>query len=182
MSGDVRVLTADEVRQLRYELAEVLADCVDHGASVGFLPPVRPERGAAFWSDRAGEVAEGLAVVLAATVDGRVAGTVQLQLARSQNQPHRADVAKLLVHSRVRRHGVGAALMTAVEAIAVQRGRWLLVLDTLVGSDASRLYRRLGWHEAGVIPDYALLPDGTVAGTTVFWKRLVEPRPSPPVA
>jgi GNAT superfamily N-acetyltransferase len=109
--------------------------------------------------------------VLVARLGGRVVGTVQLKLAQLENQAHRADVAKLLVHSSARRRGVAEALMAAVEGLASAEGRWLLVLDTLEGSDAERLYRRLGWSEAGSIPDYALVPGGSAA-TTVFWKRL----------
>lgn len=168
----IEALTGDGIRAAVDDLGEVLADCVAGGGSVGFLPPVEPARAASFWADRADEVDAGLAVVLVARVAGRVDGTVQLQLARPQNQPHRADVAKLLVHPRARRQGLAAALMLAVEDVARARHRRLLVLDTLTGSDAARLYRRLGWHETGEIPDYACLPDGSLAGTTVFWKRV----------
>lgn len=168
----VEALSGDDVRGAVGELSDVLIECVEGGASVGFLPPVDPARAAEFWTARADEVEARSAVVLVARVDGRIEGTVQLQLARPQNQPHRADVAKLLVHPRARRRGLAAALMTAVEAAARAHDRRLLVLDTLTGSDAARLYRRLGWQETGEIPDYAMLPDGSLAATTVLWKRV----------
>ena len=173
VTDDVAVerIDAAALRDHVDELAAVLVDCVDGGASVGFLPPLDHDRGVAFWLQQSAAVDDGTAPVLVARLGGRVVGTVQLKLAQLENQAHRADVAKLLVHSSARRRGVAGALMAAVEGLARAEGRWLLVLDTLEGSDAERLYRRLGWSEAGSIPDYALVPGGSAA-TTVFWKRL----------
>ncbi len=153
------------------ELAAVLVDCVDGGASVGFLPPLAHERAVEFWRQQAAGAGDGTAPVFVARLGGPIVGTVQLKLAQFENQSHRADVAKLLVHSTVRRRGVAEALMARAEDEARTCGRWLLVLDTLDGSDAERLYRRLGWRPAGSIPDYALVPGGSAA-TTVLWKRL----------
>jgi len=154
------------------ELAEVLADCVAGGASVSFMPPFGVAQATAFFERIAAEVARGEAALLAARVSGRIVGTVQLGLALPPNQPHRADVRKLLVHRRARGRGIGAALMAAAEAAARARGRTLLVLDTALGGDAERLYLRAGWTRVGVIPNYALFPDGRPCDTVYFWKRI----------
>ncbi len=152
-------------------LSGVLADCVEGGASVSFMWPLPREKAVAFWEKVAASVARGETVLFAARDAEGICGTVQLQTALPENQPHRADVAKLLVHRRARRQGIGEALMGELEAAAVAHGKTLLVLDT-ASDDADRLYRRLGWTECGVIPDYALLPDGRPCATVVFWKQL----------
>jgi GNAT superfamily N-acetyltransferase len=167
----VERLDAAALRAHVDELAAVLVDCVDGGASVGFLPPLTRARAVEFWRRQAAGVDDGTAPVFVARLDGPIVGTVQLKLAQFENQSHRADVAKLLVDSSARRRGVAQALMARLEDEARSLGRWLLVLDTLEGSDAERLYRRLGWRPAGSIPDYALVPGGSAA-TTLFWKRL----------
>ena len=154
------------------ELADVLLDCVGRGASVSFMHPLTRERAEAFWAGVAEGVACGERILLAAYVDGRIAGTVQAVFAREQNQPHRADIAKMLVRGEHRRRGLAEALMRAAEAAALAAGRTLLVLDTVTGGDAERLYERLGWERVGVIPDYALWPDGRPCDTTVFFRRL----------
>jgi GNAT superfamily N-acetyltransferase len=153
-------------------LSAVLVDCVEGGASVSFMAPFSHDDGLAFFRKVAGSVAAGETVLLAAKLDGRIVGTVQLGLDTPPNQPHRADVKKMLVHRAARGRGIGMALMAAVEGVAKQRGRWLLVLDTVPGMDGYRLYRRAGWTESGIIPDYALLPDGRLCDTAYFWKRL----------
>jgi GNAT superfamily N-acetyltransferase len=117
-------------------------------------------------------VAAGDTVLLAARLDGRVVGTVQLGLDTPPNQPHRADLKKMLVHRSARGRGIGAALMARVEEEARQRGRWLLVLDTVPGENGHRLYLRAGWQQTGVVPDYALFPDGRLCDTAIMWKRL----------
>jgi GNAT superfamily N-acetyltransferase len=120
----------------------------------------------------ADEVAAGdRALLVAEDADG-LCGTVQLLLALPENQPHRADLAKMLVHRRARRQGLGAALMRAAEATARECGRNLLVLDAVTGGDASRLYERLGWTRVGDIPRYALMPRGTFCSTTVYYRNL----------
>jgi GNAT superfamily N-acetyltransferase len=154
------------------QLAEVLADCVAGGASVSFMAPFAHSDGLAFFRKVEASVAAGATVLLAARLDSRIAGTVQLGLDTPPNQPHRADVKKLLVHRHARGHGIGAALMAAVEEEARSRSRWLLVLDTVPGENGYRLYLRAGWTEAGIIPDYATFPDGRLCDTAVFWKRL----------
>jgi ribosomal protein S18 acetylase RimI-like enzyme len=153
------------------ELAGVLIDCVDGGASVGFMHPLSPERAVAFWRRVAQGVAAGERVLLVAEDARGVCGTVQLVLAQLENQPHRADLSKLLVHRRARRRGLGAALMRAAETAARQCGRTLVVLDTATG-EAERLYERLGWERVGVIPGYALLPQGGLCDTTVYYRNL----------
>ena len=158
-------------------LAQVLFDCVEGGASVSFMRPFSIERAEDFWRDVAGAVARGeCALLVAEAAGGAIVGTVQLALAQPENQPHRADVAKMLVHRRARRQGLGALLMQAVEREAALEGKSLLVLDTVTGGDAERLYERLGWQRCGVIPDYALWPDGRLCATTVFFKSIDSPR------
>ncbi len=154
------------------QLAEVLVDCVDGGASVSFMSPFSHAEAFAFFRKVASSVASGDTVLLAARLDSRIVGTVQLGLDTPPNQPHRADIKKLLVHRSARGHGVGAALMAQVEEEAKRRGRWLLVLDTVPGESGYRLYVREGWTRTGIIPDYAMFPDGRLSGTAVFWKRL----------
>jgi GNAT superfamily N-acetyltransferase len=157
-------------------LAELLIDCVQGGASVSFMAPLPRARAAAFWRAASAAVVRGERVLLVAEDSDGIVGTVQLILQQPQNQPHRADVAKMLVHRRARRQGVGAALMRAAEAAALGAGKSLLVLDT-ASATAERLYLRLGWERCGVIPDYALLPRGGYCDTTVLYRRLTPPSP-----
>ena len=168
----VRALTAREAREHLAMLSEILVDCVEGGASVSFMAPLAPEKAEAFWLGVRERVAAGTSEVLVAELDGKVAGTVQLVMATPENQPHRADVAKMLVPQRARRRGIGRALMSAIEDLARQQGKTLLVLDTVPGTDADRLYRALDWVEVGTVPGYALLPDGGPCDTTIFYKRL----------
>lgn len=167
----IRRLSAPTEAELN-GLAELLIDCVDGGASVSFMHPLAPARALAFWRGVADGVLRGERALLVAEDDTGIAGTVQLVLAQPDNQPHRADLAKMLVHRRARRHGLGEALMRAAEQAARDAGKTLLVLDTVSGSDASRLYARLGWQRCGEIPDYALWPRGGLCATTYFWRRL----------
>ena len=165
-------LTAADIRENVPDLSDVLIDCVHAGASVGFLSPLSRERAHAFWLSVAGAVDAGRRVLFVASQDGnRIDGTVQLVLAGAENQPHRADIAKLLVHSRARRQGMAYQLMQAAEAHARSIGRDLLVLDTST-DEAARLYERLGWTRSGIIPDYALNPDGSRTPTIFHWKGL----------
>lgn len=169
------------VRQLQHldarsldGLCDVLIDCVAGGASVSFMWPMTRAKAEAFWNG----VAEGLArgdraLIVAEEADGRIVGTVQAIWASQENGPHRADVAKMLVHRRARRHGVGAAVLAAAERAAFAAGRTLLVLDT-ASEDAERLYARSGWQRVGTIPRYALMPDGPFCSTVVFYKDLTQ--------
>ncbi len=154
------------------QLADVLVDCVEGGASVSFMSPFSHQQALAFFRKVAGSVASGDTVLLAARLDGRIVGTVQLGLDTPPNQPHRADIKKLLVHRSFRGHGVGATLMAQVEEEARRRGRWLLVLDTVPGENGHRLYLRAGWTQTGLVPNYALFPDGRLCDTAIMWKRL----------
>ena len=153
-------------------LADVLVDCVDGGASVSFMHPLSRERAVAFWRRVADDVAAGRRAVLVAEDAAGACGTVQLALDLPENQPHRADVCKMLVHRRARRRGLGAALMRAAEDAARACGRTLLVLDAVTGGDAARLYERLGWVRVGDVPGFALYPDGRPCGTTYYYRDL----------
>jgi len=154
------------------QLAAVLIDCVDGGASVSFMHPLTRDRAVAFWRRVAQGVAAGERAVLVAEDEHGVCGTVQLTFDLPENQPHRADVSKMLVHRRVRRQGLGAALMRAAEDTARECGKTLLVLDAVTGGDAARLYEHLGWTRVGDIPDYALFPKGGLCSTTVYYRNL----------
>jgi GNAT superfamily N-acetyltransferase len=154
------------------QLCDVLIDCVEGGASVSFMHPLTRERAAAFWRRIADRVASGECALLVGEDAHGVCGTVQLIFGLPENQPHRADLAKMLVHRRARRQGLGAALMQAAENVARECGKTLLVLDTVTGGDAERLYQRLGWQRVGVIPNYALMPRGGFCSTTVFYRNL----------
>lgn len=154
------------------QLADVLIDCVDGGASVSFMHPLTRDRAVAFWRRVAEGVAAGDRAVLVAEDAHGVCGTVQLSFDLPENQPHRADVSKMLVHRRVRRQGLGAALMGAAENTARECGKTLLVLDAVTGGDAARLYERLGWTRVGDIPGYALFPQGGLCSTTVYYRNL----------
>jgi GNAT superfamily N-acetyltransferase len=151
-------------------LVDVLVDCVEGGASVGFMLPFSREHAHEFWSGVADAVERGdRALLVAEDADG-ICGTVHLILAQPDNQPHRADLTKMLVHSRARRRGLGAALMREAEAMAVDCGKTLLVLDAVTDGDAYRLYSRLGWEKVGDVPDFALWPEGGYCATTYFYR------------
>jgi len=153
-------------------LSDVLIDCVESGASVSFMLPMSRAKAEAFWRSTSASVARGERVVLAAEDPaGTIVGTAQVIWAQPENQPHRGDLAKMLVHRRARRRGVGAALLVAAERCALGAGKTLLVLDT-ASDDAERLYARHGWQRCGQIPNYALLPDGAPCATTIFFKFL----------
>jgi GNAT superfamily N-acetyltransferase len=154
------------------ELASVLIDCVEGGASVSFMHPLTRDRAVAFWRRVAQGVAAGERALLVAEDAQGLCATVQLVLDQPENQPHRADLSKMLVHRRARRQGLGAALMRAAEAMARDCGKTLLVLDAVTGGDAERLYARLGWERVGVIPGYALMPKGELCSTTVFYRNV----------
>jgi len=171
VSHSVRRLQTVEERQVD-ELADLIIDAVDGDASVSFMHPLTRERALTFWHHVAEQVRAGKRALLVAEDARGICGSVQLLLEQPENQPHRADVSKLLVHRRARRQGLGAALMQAVDGTARECGKTLLVLDTATGGDADRLYQRLGWVRVGDIPGYALSPRGSLAGTTVFYRAL----------
>jgi GNAT superfamily N-acetyltransferase len=169
----VRRVAAEEAAACAEPLADVLIDCVEGGASVSFMLPLPRETALAFWRGVAEGVERGERVLLIAEEgDGRIVGTVQLILAQPANQPHRADVAKMLVHRSARRRGIAQQLMAAVDAAALAHGKSVLVLDTVTGGDAERLYDRAGWQRVGTVPKYALMPSGEFCATTFFYKHL----------
>jgi GNAT superfamily N-acetyltransferase len=173
MEGEIQIRSLQTIgdREI-HGLSDVLIDCVEGGASVSFMLPMTRAKAEAFWQNTAASVARGAQEVLVAEdASGMIVGTVQVILDQPENQPHRGDLAKMLVHRRARRQGVGAALLAAAESCALKRGKTLLVLDTASG-DAERLYARQGWQRCGEIPNYALMPDGTPCATTIFFKFL----------
>ena len=154
------------------QLSDVLLDCVAGGASVGFMQPLSRTQADAFWCKVAAGVAAKERALLVVRDAVGIVGTVQLVLDQPDNQTHRADLCKMLVHRRARRQGLGVRLMQAAEDLARDCGKTLLVLDTATGSDAERLYARLGWSRVGVIPGYAHWPEGGLCGTTLFYKAV----------
>lgn len=173
MSVTILELTGEQAHQRVPELAAVLSDCVQGGASVGFMWPLEPGRAERFWQGVADAVLAGERHLFVAMGDSqRICGTVSLVTGLPDNQPHRGDVSKMLVHRRARRQGVAEQLLLALQARAVSLGKTTLVLDTVTGSDASRLYERLGWQRAGDIPNYALMPDGAPCSTSYYFKSL----------
>lgn len=153
-------------------LADVLVDCVEGGASVSFMLPFLREKAVAFWTRVAADLAVGKRAVIVAEDELGICGTVQLVFDLPDNQPHRADLVKMLVHRRARRRGLGAELMRAAEEMGRACGKTLLVLDAVTGGDAERLYARLGWTRVGSIPNYALMPNGAPCATTYFYRPL----------
>lgn len=169
---DIRLLSAVEARTFLGDLCDVLADCVNGGASVGFMQPYMPADALPYWQSVADSVESGATLLFVALTEGRVVGTVQVGAAQMPNQPHRGDLKKLLVHSSARGKGLARLLMEAAEREAARIGKTLLVLDTATGSDAEAIYPRLGWQRVGVVPDYAMWPEGGLCDTTIFYKRI----------
>ncbi len=166
-------LSADDIFSRIDELCDVLENCVQGGASVSFMLPFGREKSQAFWLNVAQSVNRGERLLLVDELEGEgIVGTVQLILDQPENQPHRADVAKLLVHDRARRKGVAGRLMNALETAARDNGKSVLVLDTSTGSGAETFYVNAGWEKVGEIPRYALMPDGEMTSTSVFYKFL----------
>jgi ribosomal protein S18 acetylase RimI-like enzyme len=153
-------------------LSEIIVEVVTNGGSVSFMHPLAPETAKAFWNDSLAAAAIGKRVVLGAWDGEMIVGTVTVLLDCPPNQPHRAEIAKLMTRLSYRGQGIAVALMHAAEAMAIQNHRNLLVLDTAVDGGASALYDGLGFTLAGVIPDYALKPHGGLTGTKIYWKRI----------
>jgi GNAT superfamily N-acetyltransferase len=169
---EVRQLNAEDGRHQLHALAEVLLDCVQGGASVSFMASFSRADAESFFEGVLQSVQKAERILLAAFVDAQLVGTVQIVLTTPPNQPHRADIAKLLVLRSARGQGIAARLMLQAEEASRHAGKTLLVLDTVTGGQAEKLYTRLGWNRVGVIPNYALFPDGTPCDTTIFWKQL----------
>ena len=176
MTATFRVRPATPDPATAEALADILLDCVEGGASVGFMLPLPRAKAVAFGENALASAARGERILLVAedAEKNAIVGTVQVVLDMPDNQPHRADVAKMQVHRSARRRGLGEAMMRAAEAAAKDAGKTLLVLDTVTGSDAERLYTRLGWKRCGEIPGYALWPNGGLCSTTVFYRELGE--------
>jgi GNAT superfamily N-acetyltransferase len=168
---DILVLDAAAAKTAIDELSDVLVDCVEGGASVSFMLPFTRADAATFFETVIASVARGETVLVAAKLDGRIVGSVQLGLDMPPNQPHRGDIKKLLVHRAARNRGIGSLLMARAEAEAKARGRTLLVLDT-ASAEAERVYQRSGWQRVGVVPGYAMWPAGGFCDTVFFWKRI----------
>lgn len=169
----IRLLAPAEADAALPDLVDLLFDCVEGGASVNFVKPMTREKSESWWQGALASHARGERLILIAEVDGRIDGSVQLVPAGQENQPHRADIAKLLVHRRARRNGLGAALMQAAEDEARRIGRTLLTLDTETGSAGERLYQRLGWTLFGQVPGYAVTADGTHRQTCSFFYKVL---------
>ena len=170
----IRLLTPAEAEARRVALVELLIDAVEGGASVNFIWPMTQEKSERWWQGTLASHARGERLIFVAeTEEGRVDGTVQLIPAGKENQPHRADLAKMLVHRRARRQGLGAALLHAAELAARERGLTLLILDTETNSPGEHLYASQGWTKFGEVPGYALCADGSKAeAASFFYKRL----------
>jgi GNAT superfamily N-acetyltransferase len=169
---EIRRLEAAEARERLDALAAVLVDCVEGGASVNYMAPFSHDEAVAAFDAFVSEVEAGRRILLAAFAGGELAGTVQIVLGVPANQPHRGEITKVLVRRSARKRGIGRLLMEGAEVEAKAAGKTLLVLDTVTDDDAERLYQRLGWTSAGVIPRYALYPDGRLCDTTIFWKEI----------
>jgi GNAT superfamily N-acetyltransferase len=171
---EVRRLSGGEPRAQLAALAAVLRDCVEGGASVSYMAPFSDEDARSAFDGFVSEAERGRRLIVAAFDDGELVGTVQVILALPPNQPHRGEIAKLLVRRSARRRGIARRLMECAEREAVAEGKTLLVLDTVTGDPAERLYEGMGWTRVGVVPDFALYPDGRPCATTFFWKSLAE--------
>jgi GNAT superfamily N-acetyltransferase len=170
--SDIQTLDQAATLAALTDLAELFSETVRGGASMGYMLPFPPEEAEAYWRGVAEAVGRGDIVLLVAVHDGRIAGSVQLGIAMPPNQPHRADIKKLMVHPLARGRGLSRRLMDAAETEAAARGRSLLVLDTATGEPAEKIYQHLGWQHAGIIPGYALFPDGRFCDTTFYYKQL----------
>jgi ribosomal protein S18 acetylase RimI-like enzyme len=175
---EIEQLSEGQAEALLPQLSGLLQDIVNHGSSVGFIPPLAAEAAEAYWLETIAEVAQGKRLLLVASEGDKVIGTVQLALVMKENGRHRAEVQKLLVHTGFRQRGIARSLMTAVEMVALRAGRTLLVLDTEQGSPAESLYERCGYTRAGVIPHYARSAGGSFISTVVFY-RLLSAREEP---
>jgi ribosomal protein S18 acetylase RimI-like enzyme len=169
---NIERLSEEQARAILPEFVELLRDAVEDGASVGFVPPLAGEVAEEFWRETFSEITQGKRILLVAREAGELAGTVQLGLVTKPNGLHRAEVQKLLVHTRFRQRGIARALMGAVEEAARAAGRTLLVLDTIEDSAAGRLYAELGYTRAGVIPHFALSAGGELESTVIFYRVL----------
>jgi ribosomal protein S18 acetylase RimI-like enzyme len=169
---DIEIKTLSDSADIRAMLRDMLIETVANGGSVSFMHPLTPEVADAFWRDSLASAERGERILFGAFDGEKLVGTVTLLLGLPPNQPHRAEIAKMMTRISHRHRGVATALLRAAERVAIERGRWLLVLDTAVDEGASGLYERVGFKLSGIIPDYALRPHGGLTGTKIYWKRL----------
>jgi len=169
---DIEIKALSASPDIRAMLCEMLIETVANGGSVSFMPPLAPEAADAFWRDSLASAERGERIVFGAFDGESLIGTVTLLLGLPPNQPHRAEIAKMMTRLSHRHRGIATALLRAAERAAIERGRWLLVLDTAVDEGASGLYERVGFKLSGIIPEYALRPHGGLTGTMIYWKRL----------
>jgi ribosomal protein S18 acetylase RimI-like enzyme len=168
----LRIEALRDTPDVRRMLGELLVNVVANGGSISFMHPLSPDAADAFWKDALSSADRGDRVVFGAWIDGLLVGTVSLLLDLPPNQPHRAEIAKMMTRPANRGRGIASALLRAAEEEAARRSRTLLVLDTATDGGASSLYERLGYTLAGEIPDFALKPHGGLTGTKLYWKRL----------
>lgn len=169
---NIEIATKTSTQENLDQLTDLLIHCVDTGASVGWLPPMPRKTAVDYWQSKAEAVAEGSTVLLFAWEDERIVGTVQLALEQRANGIHRAEVQKLLVHTNYRRRGIAQQLMAEIEAHAAQHKRVLLFLDTRRGDASEKLYRKIGYAESGIIPNYVISEDGSLDDTVLYYKML----------
>jgi GNAT superfamily N-acetyltransferase len=169
---DIEIKTLSASADIRAMLCDMLIETVANGGSVSFMHPLAPEAADAFWRDSLASAERGERFVFGAFDGDKLIGTVTLLLGLPPNQPHRAEIAKMMTRISYRGRGVAKALLQAAECAAIERGRWLLVLDTAVDEGASGLYERVGFKLSGIIPDYAYRPHGGLTGTMIYWKHL----------
>ena len=172
--SDIQIKALSSSSEIRAMLSELLIETVANGGSVSFMHPLSRKSADTFWSNSLGAADRGERVILGAFDGDKLVGTVTLLLDLPLNQPHRAEIAKMMTRVSHRHRGVATALLREAERIAITRGRWLLVLDTAEDEGAARLYERMGFKLTGVIPDYAVKPHGGLTGTLIYWKRLAE--------
>jgi ribosomal protein S18 acetylase RimI-like enzyme len=170
--AEIEALAPSEFDGAITALARLVSDAVDDGASVNFLAGATVEHASDWWRRRRADVLDGTTTVFVARVGGAIVGSTILERSRNQNSQHRAEIGKVIVHSSLRRRGLGARLMAAAERRARDDGRWMLLLDAATGTPAEAFYRALGWKVLGVVPNHSRRPDGTLADTTFFWKDL----------
>ena len=175
---DIDIKPLSPSPDIRASLSEMLIEAVAHGGSVSFMHPLSPEMANGFWEKSLAAATREERIVLGAFDGDQLVGTVTLVLDLAPNQPHRAEIAKMMTRLSHRGRGVAKALLQVAERAAIERGRWLLVLDTAVDEGASGLYERVGFKLSGVIPDYAYKPHGGLTGTMFYWKRLQEAAPA----
>jgi ribosomal protein S18 acetylase RimI-like enzyme len=176
--AEISIAPVSATPQVHAALREILIEVVANGGSVSFMHPLSQEAAEAFWSNSLGAADRGERIILGAFDGVRLIGTVTLLLDLPPNQPHRAEIAKMMTRVSHRHRGIATALLREAERIAIARGRWLLVLDTAEDEGAAGLYERMGFKLSGLIPDYALKPHGGLTGTLIYWKRLQDAVPA----